>query len=94
MEQELEAIYSNGVFTPLESPGLPDNQCVRLTISVPTPEEPDVSLLAWQRVYAGLSEADITEVEHIALNRLVLVTENVAHFQRIPGPHVESWRSQ
>jgi predicted DNA-binding antitoxin AbrB/MazE fold protein len=69
MEQVLEAIYSNGVFTPLETPSLPENQHVRLTISVSTPEEPEEALLAWQQVYAGLSEDDIAEVERMTLDR-------------------------
>ncbi len=69
MEQVLEAIYSNGVFTPLEQPDLPENQRVTLTVSVPTADELDEALAAWQQVYAGLSEAEIADIEHIALDR-------------------------
>ena len=67
MEQVLEAIYSKGVFTPLEPPNLRDNQQVRIIVYVP--EEPAESLLAWQEVYSGLSDQDITDVEQIALDR-------------------------
>ena len=69
MEQVLEAIYSNGVFTTLETPSLPENQHARLTIPVSTPEEPEEDLLAWQQGYAGLSEDDIAEVERVVLDR-------------------------
>ena len=78
MEQVLEAIYSNGVFTTLETPSLPENQHARLTISVSTPEEPEEALLAWQQVYSGLSEDDIAEVERVALNRSDFLNKTVA----------------
>ena len=69
MEQILDAIYCNGVFTPLEPANLPENQRVRLKIDVTPIEEPDESLLAWQQVYSGLLEEEISEVERVALDR-------------------------
>lgn len=77
MERVLEAIYQNGVLTPLESLDLPEHQHVIITIHLPAPEEPDEALLAWQEVYAGLAEEDIAEIEHIALDR--------SHFMRQEG---------
>ena len=72
MEQVLEAIYQNGVLTPLKPLNLPEQQRVIITIRLMPPDEPDESekiLRAWQQVYAGLSEAEIAEVENIALDR-------------------------
>lgn len=77
MERVLEAIYQNGAFTPLEPLNLPEHQHVVITIHLPAPEEPDEALVAWQQVYAGLSEEDVAEVEHIALDR--------SHFMRQEG---------
>jgi tRNA(fMet)-specific endonuclease VapC len=39
-----------------------------------------------------ISDADILIAATALVNRLVLVTENVAHSQRIPGLRSESWR--
>jgi predicted DNA-binding antitoxin AbrB/MazE fold protein len=69
MEQVLEAIYSNGVLKPLEPLNLPENQLVMITIHFATPERPEDALAAWQQVYAGFSEEEIAEVEHIVLDR-------------------------
>jgi predicted DNA-binding antitoxin AbrB/MazE fold protein len=69
MNRVLEAIYENGVLTPLEPLDLPERQHVVITLHLPVTEQPDEALLAWQQVYAGLSEADISEVEQIALDR-------------------------
>lgn len=74
MERVLEAVYRKGVLTPLEPLELPEDEHVMITVHVPMPEEPDEALLAWQQVYAGLSEEDVVEVERIALDR--------SHFMR------------
>ena len=39
-----------------------------------------------------ISDADILIAATALVNGLVLATENVAHFQRIPGLTLESWR--
>ena len=66
----LEAVYEDGVFKPLADPGLTDHQRVILEIRR-LPDEPhvDSELGAWRRVYEGLSESDIAEIEAIALDR-------------------------
>jgi predicted DNA-binding antitoxin AbrB/MazE fold protein len=69
MERVLEATYKNGVLIPLKPLNLPENQRVVITILSPATDEPEETLLAWQQVYAGLSEEDIAEVEQVALNR-------------------------
>jgi predicted DNA-binding antitoxin AbrB/MazE fold protein len=65
----LGAVYENGVFKPLEAPGLPEHQRVLLTVQSPVAAASDADLQAWQEVYSGLSDMDITEIESIALDR-------------------------
>jgi len=65
------------VLTPLEPLDLPEHQRVVITVHFLAPEEPDEALLAWQDVYAGLTEEDIAEVERVALDR--------SHFMRQEG---------
>lgn len=74
MEKVVEAVYENGVLTPLEPLDLPEHLRVRITIQVPTQETPEAVLEGWRTVYDGLSEADISEIERIALDR--------SHFMR------------
>ncbi len=74
MERILEAVYENGVLTPLESLDLPERQRVTVIIYVPAAEGPDDALEAWQQVYEGLSDQDIAEIERITLDR--------SHFMR------------
>ena len=69
MDKVLEAIYRDGALTPLEPLELPEDEHVMITVHLPMDEEPDEALLAWQQVYAGLSEEDVVEVERIALDR-------------------------
>jgi tRNA(fMet)-specific endonuclease VapC len=40
-----------------------------------------------------ITDADILIPATALVHDLVLVTENVAHFQRIPGLRIESWRT-
>ena len=68
MKETIEAIYENGLFRPLE-PGavaVPDGQLVRLTVES-SPASRILELAA--RVYEGLSEQDIDDIERIALKR-------------------------
>ena len=69
MERTLEAVYRNGVLRPLEPLDLPEDQHVTITIHWPIPEDPDEALQAWEQVYAGHSDEEISEVERIALDR-------------------------
>jgi predicted DNA-binding antitoxin AbrB/MazE fold protein len=69
MEQTLEAVFENGTFRLLEPSAvtLVDGQHVLLTVETEgTPE--DVLALA-ERVYDGLSDEEIDEVERISLDR-------------------------
>lgn len=68
MTRILQAVYEGGVLRPLEDPGLEEHQRVRLEIQI-EPEATSAALEAWHRVYEGLSDHEITEVEAIALDR-------------------------
>ena len=69
MEQVLEVIYRNGAFMPLKPLGLAENQRLKITLHLPAEKRAADTLAAWQQVYAGLSDADMSEVEAIALDR-------------------------
>jgi len=81
MTRVLEAIYEGGVLRPLEELNSPERQRVLVEIRLPTESSPDSQLAEWHRVYEGLSDAEIAEVEAIALDR--------GHFSRqdraLPG---------
>jgi len=75
MEYTLEAIYEGGVFKPIKSLKLPEHQKVTLTIHQPPVENPEKELESWQKVYEGLSDRDIVEIESIALDRSHFLTQ-------------------
>jgi predicted DNA-binding antitoxin AbrB/MazE fold protein len=68
MTQMFDAVYEHGAFRPVGAlvPPLAEGQQVRVTLEIDAPE--DVLALA-AKVYDGLSERDIAEVEKIALDR-------------------------
>jgi predicted DNA-binding antitoxin AbrB/MazE fold protein len=67
MSDSFDAVYENGVFRPLESVDLVDGLRVRLTMSHPagplTDEQVQALIRLGQRVYEGLSDAQIAEIE-------------------------------
>lgn len=71
MAQTIEAVYEQGVFKPLQPVKLTEGQKVALSLEpmAMTREEAEAQLREWQKVYEGLSEEDIVEVEAIALDR-------------------------
>ncbi|HEX3553324.1 MAG TPA: antitoxin family protein [Thermoanaerobaculia bacterium] len=69
MTRILEAVYEDGVLRPLEDPGLAEHQRVLLEIRTEPREQASSALEAWHRVYEGLPEDQIAEVEAIALDR-------------------------
>jgi len=75
MTQVCEAVYENGVFRPVAdaTPNLAEGQHVRLVVETNTPE--DILNLA-ARVYEGLSENEISDIEKITLNRSSFFTEH------------------
>ena len=69
MERIVEAVYENGVLTPLQPLDLPDHQ--RVTIRVQALGEPADAdpLSGWRRVYEGLAENELDAIEGIILDR-------------------------
>lgn len=68
MTQSLEAVYENGTFRPVNPHTLAISNGQRVRITVDDQPEPEALRLA-ARVYEGLSESDIVEVEEIAMDR-------------------------
>lgn len=71
MAQMIEAIYERGVFKPLQPVQLTEGQKAALSVEpmALTRTEAAAHLREWQKVYEGLSEEDIAEIEAIALDR-------------------------
>ena len=65
----LEAVYRNGVLTPLEPIYLADEQHVTIVIRSLANGGAVRQLAEWQQVYVGLTDDDIQDVEEIALDR-------------------------
>ena len=70
MAQVFNAVFEDGSFKPEDNGSLPfsEGQRVKLTVEVPPETQDDLIELAGQ-VYEGLSDKDVDEVEHIALDR-------------------------
>src|SRR5207248_2821267 len=84
MTQTIEAVYEQGVFKPLERVKLKDGEKVKLSIEQKQQKlATDEMLRLAQKVYEGLSEQDIAEIEAIALDR--------SNFGRITGLTLDCW---
>lgn len=77
MRQTLDAIYQDGVFRPLVRPRIREGQRVRLEVEQVGEDAPNELLELAARVYEGLSEAQIDEIEQIALDRSDFFGEGV-----------------
>lgn len=75
MGQPIDAVYEKGAFRPLASDDLrlAEGQRVRLIVEASIEDDEDVLSLA-ARVYEGLSDQEIDEIEKIALNRSPVFT--------------------
>lgn len=65
----MDAVYQGGVFKPVSPPELPEGERVRLTVERVTQTKPDDILKLASRVYDGLSQQDIDEIEDMARHR-------------------------
>jgi predicted DNA-binding antitoxin AbrB/MazE fold protein len=65
----MDAVYQDGVFRPVSRPELSDGERVRLTVERTTQTKPDDILKLACRVYEGLSQQDIDEIEDMARHR-------------------------
>jgi predicted DNA-binding antitoxin AbrB/MazE fold protein len=77
MERVVEAVYENGVLTPLEPLNLPEHLRVQITIQIPSAETPEDALQAWRQVYERLTEEDASAVECIALDRRKFMRQGI-----------------
>jgi len=70
MTQTLDAVFEDGSFRPVDNGSLPfsQGQRVKLTVEVPAEADGDLIELAG-RVYEGLSDKEVDEVQGIALDR-------------------------
>lgn len=70
MTQTIEAVYQNGIFKPLApvSEGLVEGNRVEITIN-DKKLSPEEMLELASKVYEGLSEQEIDEIERIAFDR-------------------------
>jgi predicted DNA-binding antitoxin AbrB/MazE fold protein len=70
MKQFIEAIFDNGKFTPLNNSSLSfaQGQHVRLIVEDDLQSSDDLLELA-AKVYEGLSDEQVSEIEDIALDR-------------------------
>jgi predicted DNA-binding antitoxin AbrB/MazE fold protein len=69
MKEAVDAVYENGVFKPLKPPSLSDGQLVRLEIETALEVDSHDLLELAAKVYEGLSDQQIAEIEKIALDR-------------------------
>lgn len=65
----MDAVYHDGVFQPAQRPSISDGARVRLTVETVAPTNPDAVLELAAAVYAGLSAADVADVETMACRR-------------------------
>ena len=69
MAKVFEAIYEDGVLKPVENPGLQEHQRVRREIQQLSDQEVQSELAEWHKVYEGLSDAEIDEIDTIIRDR-------------------------
>ena len=77
MQENLDAIYENGAFHPLNEADISfsEGARVRLTVeSMPETGGPNVLELA-AKVYAGLSQDDVDAIERIAVDRTAFFSQ-------------------
>jgi predicted DNA-binding antitoxin AbrB/MazE fold protein len=69
MEQVIEAIYEQGILRPTKPINLPERQRVTLRLYVMDRQSALNIIEQMSKVYDGLSDQDIAEIEAIALDR-------------------------
>ena len=70
MNKNVDAIYEDGAFRPVNDADIPLPNGTRVRLSVETVPDPGADVLELAAsVYAGLSDAEIADVEEIATDR-------------------------
>ena len=72
MPKNLVAVYENGAFRPTSNDEitLPDGARVRLTVEPISPNAEENILDLAAKVYVGLSDNDVADIERIATDRI------------------------
>jgi predicted DNA-binding antitoxin AbrB/MazE fold protein len=65
----LKAVFEDGVFKPVERPGIPEGERVQITVETLMGPGTEDSLELAANVYRGLRPEEIDEIERIALDR-------------------------
>lgn len=70
MRETLDAVFENGAFRPLSPGKVPLSQGQRVTLTIETPLHERVDLIGLAtKVYEGLTDEQIDEIERLALDR-------------------------
>jgi predicted DNA-binding antitoxin AbrB/MazE fold protein len=69
MMRTIEAVYRNGVLTPVQPLDLPEEAHVLLDVHLRSTDPSGDYLAAWRAVYADLSPEDVSNIERIAGDR-------------------------
>jgi predicted DNA-binding antitoxin AbrB/MazE fold protein len=70
MKQTIDAVFENGSFRPVDNHSLPFSQGQRVKLIVEATSETQEDLIELAtRVYDGLSDREVDEIEKIALDR-------------------------
>ncbi|HYO49614.1 MAG TPA: antitoxin family protein [Chloroflexia bacterium] len=69
VSQAIKAIYENGIFRPMDEPELPIGEGDQVSLIVESRLSPQEITRLAARVFEGLSEEEIREIEKIALDR-------------------------
>ena len=70
MSQVIDAVFKDGAFKPLNGAPVPLSEGQRVRLIVEIPREPDTDLIELAgKVYEGLSDEQVNEIEKIASDR-------------------------
>lgn len=69
MAKVFNAIYEDGVLKPVENPGLQEHEKVRIEIREAPERKVHSTLAEWAKVYEGLSDQEIDEIDEIIRDR-------------------------
>jgi predicted DNA-binding antitoxin AbrB/MazE fold protein len=101
MSHVIKAVYTNGVFRPLEPVVLPEGEPVQVHVpeKLPSSQERLAALDAFDAMSDELTEgqwrvfedADLLIAATALVHDMTRVTHNMAHFARTSGLQVEDW---
>jgi predicted DNA-binding antitoxin AbrB/MazE fold protein len=79
MREILDAVFENGSFRPLRPAKVPLSQGQRVTLTIETPVRESQDLIALAaKVYDGLTDEQVNEIERISLDRSNFFGDEIA----------------